>query len=136
MRTWIAIAMLLALAACGGEKKKEKQDFSKMDDTQACRVISKRVFECKDEVKKEIGAALKQAGEPDEHIAEATAMLDQPLPCEGIERGALDTVKTCYDDDCKKLAACMVPMVTQGAKRSGPSGGVDPAAKEAAAAPQ
>jgi hypothetical protein len=109
MKAWIVLAV--ALAACG--KKDEGQDPKKLPPLEACRVVAKRVFECRDVIVEGVIAEMKKQGE-DGDVDEIRDVFAQPMPCEGADPKELDPLLTCYDHDCKKLAACVVPILAGG----------------------
>jgi hypothetical protein len=109
MRIWIlALALLVAC-----KKEAAKPNLSKMEPEEACRVISKRAFECKDTITAKVSAAMKQAGASDAEVAKLSGSMVTPARCEGVTADEIDPLVTCYDPDCAKLANCYEAMVKE-----------------------
>ena len=117
MRIRRGIVAMLVLSACG--KGSAGPDVTKMKPDEACRVIAKRAFECKDTIVKTVSASMKKAGAPDDVVARMATTLAQPLPCGQVDARELDPLLSFYDHDCSKLATCFEAIAADAMRPAG-----------------
>lgn len=108
MKSWIAGAALCALAACG--KADRRPDLSKLTPEEACQVMAKRAWACKDAMLDTALGLLRRQGGTDEDVGAMRRLLSQPLQCQGSALAGLADATRCYSDDCARLASCYLTM--------------------------
>jgi hypothetical protein len=126
MKNWIACAVLCAVAACG--KSDKGPDVTKMKPEEACKVIAKRAWECKDTITDALKTMAKAHGASETEMNGIANAFGTPMKCEGRELEGMDQLQICYDHDCKKLAACFGSMLMAGMEGGGDSPRVPPEA--------
>src|SRR5690242_18899832 len=102
MKTWLAGAALCAADACVkiDEQPARRPDLSKLAPDEACQVMAKRAWACRDaRLDAALGLLRKQCG-TDDDAAAMRRLFSQPLACQGSALAGLANATRCYSDDC------------------------------------
>jgi hypothetical protein len=120
MRNQLGGLVVVLLAACG--KEESTPDLTKMEPEAACAMIQAQVYQCRETIVSSFRKEMEAAGAPEREIASmAEAMSEMGGDrCEGMTRGAIASISSCFSKDCGKLATCMKPLLLEGMREAGP----------------